>query len=256
MPRKAFEKLRGKLCHACIGIPAGRGLMGPIDNALTNSARWIHIKSNNLLCTTLRDFHTIIKIMGKRPTFCRELIPAEPNYVGYCDASKLGAGGVWMSGNKSLPPTVWRLEFPPEIQARVVMFSNPQGNITNSDLEMAGLLGQFLVLEHIAPMQFAHAAAWCDNTPTVSWANKLSSSKSMVAARLVRALAMRLHTNQASPLYTWSIAGVLNIMADTASRIFNKRHAAGETFAVSDAAFLHMFNSKFPHPQANSWKLF
>jgi hypothetical protein len=121
---------------------------------------------------------------------------------------------------------------------------------------MAGLLGQFLVLEHIAPMQFTHAAAWCDNTPTVSWANKLSSSKSMVAARLVRALAMRLHTNQASPLHTWSIAGILNIMADTASRIFNKRYAAGETFAVSDAAFLHMFNSKFPHPQANSWKLF
>jgi hypothetical protein len=256
IPRKKFEKLRGRLRHACIGIPAGRALMGPIDKALNGNKSHIAITSNSFLHECLRDFHTIIKIMCKRPTFCRELIPDTPDYVGYCDASKLGAGGVWMSGKKFLPPTVWRLEFPPDIQSRVVSFSNPTGDITNSDLEMAGLLAEFIVLEHIAPLKFAHTAAWCDNTPTVSWANKMSSSKSMVAARLVRALAVRLHTNQASPLHTWSIAGVLNKMADTASRIFNKQNASGETFHVSDEKFLHMFNSKFPHPQANSWKIF
>jgi hypothetical protein len=31
IPRKQFEQLCGKLRHACIGIPAGKGLMGPID---------------------------------------------------------------------------------------------------------------------------------------------------------------------------------------------------------------------------------
>jgi hypothetical protein len=87
---------------------------------------------------------------------------------------------------------------------------------------MADLLVHFLVLEHVTPMKLAHAAAWCDNTPTVSWANKLSLSKSMIATRLTRALAMQLHTNQASPLITWSIAGVLNKMADTASRLFHQ----------------------------------
>ena len=226
---KAFEKLRGRLRHACIGIPAGKGLMGPIDRALTIAkGSSVGIAANPLLRECLRDFHTIITIMGKRPTFCRELIPDTPHYVGYCDASKLGAGGVWMSGQKFLKPTVWRLEFPKEIQDRVVSFSNPNGDITNSDLEMAGLLAEFLVLEHLAPLRFAHAAAWCDNTPTVSWANKMSSSKSMVAARLVRALAIRLHTNQASPLITWSIAGVRNVMADTASRVFNNATRRGK----------------------------
>jgi len=253
---KAFEKLRGRLRHACIGIPAGRGLMGPIDKALTTVKSQVGIASNPLLHECLRDFHTIIKIMGKRPSFCRELIPDTPEYVGYCDASKLGAGGVWMSGSSFLTPTVWRLEFPQDIQDRVVAFSNPTGDITNSDLEMAGLLGEYLVLEHLAPLKLSHAAAWCDNTPTVSWANKMSSSKSMVAARLVRALAMRLHINQASPLVTWSIAGVKNIMADVASRFFNKSRASGETFAISDTEFLQMFNSKFPHPQADSWQIF
>jgi hypothetical protein len=99
----------------------------------------------------------------------------------------------------------------------MVSFSNPNGDITNSDLEMAGLLTEYLVLEHLVPLQFAHTSAWCDNTPTISWANKLSSSKSMAAARLVQALAMHLHTNQASPLITWLIAGVLNILANMAS---------------------------------------
>jgi hypothetical protein len=84
---------------------------------------------------------------------------------------------------------------------------------------MAGLLAEYLVLEHLTPLKFAHTAAWCDNTPTVSWANKLSSSKSMVAVRLVQALALQLHTNQVSPLITWSIAGILNVMADSITNI-------------------------------------
>jgi hypothetical protein len=230
--------------------------MGPIDKALTMGRHRIVIEANPLLKQCLQDFHTLIKIMCTRPTFCRELVPNTPDYVGYCDASKLGAGGVWMSGTKFVRPTVWRLEFPSNIRERVVSVNNPDGDITNSDLEMAGLVAEYLVLEHLTSLKFAHTAAWCDNTPTVSWANKLSSSKSMVAARLVWALAMRLHVHQASPLVTWSIAGINNIMADTASRLFHRTNAKGETFAIPDDAFLHNFNSRFPHPQADWWQLF
>lgn len=197
--------------------------MGPIKNALAGPPQsQISIKNNELLRTSLRNFHTLIKMIGHQPTICCELIPNMPNYIGYCDASKLGVGGAWLPGRRSLAPVVWRLKFPPDIQAEVISFANPNRPITNSDLEMVGLLAQFLVLEHVAPMKLAHAAAWCNNTPTVSWANKLSSSKSMIAARLTQALAMQLHTNQASPLTTWSIAGVLNKMADMASRLFHR----------------------------------
>ena len=93
------------------------------------------------------------------------------------------------AGWKALNPVIWRLEWPDKIKKRVVSFSNLTGDISNSDLEMAGLLVQWIVIEHLVDMKFEHAGAWRDNTPTVSWATKLSSSKSMVTARLMQALA-------------------------------------------------------------------
>lgn len=125
--------------------------MGPIDNALTGGHNWIHVKSNQLLWSSLQDFHTIIKRISQWPTFCQELAPDTPDYIGYCDISKLGAGGDWMSGSKFLKPTVGQLKFPQDIQNQVVSFSNPKGDITNSDLEIAGLLAKYLVLEHLTP---------------------------------------------------------------------------------------------------------
>lgn len=65
MNYKQFEKLHGKLWHACIGIPAGRSLMGPIDNALMRANRKpVDIVKNQLLRDTLSDFHTLIRMMS------------------------------------------------------------------------------------------------------------------------------------------------------------------------------------------------
>ena len=75
----------------------------------------------------------------------------------------------------------------------------------------------YLVLEHLATLQHIHVAAWCDNTPTVSWTNKLSASRSPITGKLMRALAMRIHVNEASPLISHSITGIDNRMADMAS---------------------------------------
>ena len=255
VPRKLFEQLRGRLRHACIGIPAGKGLMGPIDAALRGDKRWIRIKGNQLLRDALQDFATIIKVLGQRPTHCRELVATEPGYVGFCDASTLGAGGVWFAGTKSLNPIVWRVEWPEDIRNNVVSFGNPNGTITNSDLEMAGMVLHYVVLEHLVDLRHVHVAAWCDNTPTVSWTNKLSSSKSTTAGRLTRALAMRIHANHASPLVSVSIAGVQNVMADVASRTFSRHTVSDSTFKISDSEFLQMFASKFPL-QDTSWNIF
>jgi hypothetical protein len=94
-------------------------------------------------------------MMGKRPTHFRELVVGNPGYVDYYDASKLGAGGVWLLGIYLLQPV------------NVVSFSNPNGTITNSDLEMAGMVLHYLVLEHLTRPRHVHVAAWCDNMPTV-----------------------------------------------------------------------------------------
>jgi hypothetical protein len=111
---------------------------------------------------------------------------------------------------------------------------------------MAGMLAHYLVLEHLVALKHVHVAAWCDNTPTVSWTNKLSSSRSQVAGRLTRALAMRIHANEASPLVSVSIAGVDNRMADFSSRTFSRNSATADTFTIPDEVFLHTFSTAFP----------
>jgi hypothetical protein len=74
VPVKDFEKLHGRLRHACIGIPTGKGMMGPIDAAMQGDPRFVAIKKNPRLCTALADFGTLIKVMACRPTHCKELV--------------------------------------------------------------------------------------------------------------------------------------------------------------------------------------
>ena len=71
--------------------------------------------------------------------------------------------------------------------------SNPKGTITNSDLEMAGLLLVFLVMEEIIrDLKEKNIALFSNNTPTVSWVTRLASRQSIVTANLVVALALHL----------------------------------------------------------------
>jgi len=87
---------------------------------------------------------------------CVDLVPAPADYGGYCDASKAGAGGVWFGLEKNLPAIMWHVEFPAEIQSQLISFDNPKGS--NSDLEMAGLLLQWMALENFA-MCMLHVGA-------------------------------------------------------------------------------------------------
>ena len=141
--------------------------------------------------------------------------------------------------------------FPQDITDRLVSFKNRKGDITNSDLEMAGVLLQWLVLEHIAPisLKFAHIGIYSDNTPTVAWASRLNSSSSTIASHLLRALALRQHIHQTSPLFTVSIKGECNKMADVASRSFRDK-------SFSSQPFLTAFSAQFPLPQNTCWKEF
>jgi hypothetical protein len=113
---------------------------------------------------------------------------------------------------------IWRVEWLINIrQQNVLLFDNPKGKITNSDLEMVGMLIHYylVLLEHLVLLKHVHVAAWWDNTPTVSWTNKWSSSRAAALAGclLTRALALIIHAKEASPLISVSITGVDNTMA-------------------------------------------
>ncbi len=138
-----------------------------------------------------------------------------------------------------------RLLFLRKFKINLFSHENPKGTISNSDLEMVRLILQWLVLENFTDLAHAHVACWCDNTPTVAWASRLLSTKATKTARLLRILALRMITCQASPLTTVYIEGERNKMADFASRSFSD-------FSES-TAFLMEFHRRFPLPQTFFW---
>ena len=96
-----------------------------------------------------------MKDLAACPTHVRELVPGQPDLIGYCDACATGAGGFWFRSDKSMRPIVWRIPFSPEISNQVVSDTNPKGAITNSDLELAGITLHYLAFkgqEHKTPM--------------------------------------------------------------------------------------------------------
>eukprot|EP00978_Attheya_sp_CCMP212_P022026 scaffold65090_cov43-Attheya_sp.AAC.1 len=147
IPRKRLETIVGKLRHAAIGIPAGRGLFGPINDTLAKPHEWFPLSKSSSLrlalndwryllqVAALNDWRYLLQVANIEPTHCKELVPGDPGYIGYCDAAKRGMGGVWLSGTKQI------------FQQRLVSWSNPKGDITNSDLEMAAHLMRWLALE-------------------------------------------------------------------------------------------------------------
>ena len=255
IPQKQLEKLRGKLNHASQGIPAGKPLISPLTRAIdpTKPKRLIYISTS--ITNALRDFRAILRQTVKAPILCRRLITGAPSYIGYSDASLLGCGGVWLSGIEAIKPLVWRYEWPPSITHIIKTPSNPSGTITINELETAGVILAWLVVEQYCPVENHHIALWCDNTPTVSWTRKMSSSKSIIGAQLIRALAIRQAATRASPLIAASIRGIDNGMADVASRSFGKRATAAH-FGIDNFTFLTNFSSAFPLPQGLSWHLF
>ena len=94
-------------------------------------------------------------------------------------------------------------------------------------------------LKHQSP------AIWCDNIVAVSWVHKFRSNTSPLAGNILQAFATRLHTCETSLVAVDHLAGLFNIMANIASR----KHR------TDDFEFLKSFNSSFPPPQGNSWKM-
>ena len=49
----------------------------------------------------------IFKDMGTRPTYLTEIVHRDTLYLGYCDASSMEAGGMWVDPNKDGVNRVW-----------------------------------------------------------------------------------------------------------------------------------------------------
>jgi hypothetical protein len=102
----------------------------------------------------LLDLAHMVEHLATRPTHVKELVPGDDHYTGYRDACAAGAGGVWLSGDVTLRPTiVWWVQFSASINSQVVSNANPRGKLTNLDLKMATVLLNYMVLEQAVDLR-------------------------------------------------------------------------------------------------------
>ena len=156
---------------------------------------------------------------------CCELVVGWPNFIGVVDASSHEVGGVVIGELSECLPAVFRLQWPPDITANVKSEANPKGTITNSDLELAGLVLLWLTMEHVCgPLAEKRIALFSDNSPTVSWVQRMACHSSLVAKQLIRVLTLRFNLQKVCPITTLHIAGDQNSMTDIPSRSFGSEH--------------------------------
>jgi hypothetical protein len=115
--------------------------------------------------------------------------------------------GVWFSLIHNMPPVVWWFPFPPDIATIIVLPQCPHGRITNSNLEFTAEVLVIGILLAKAPI-FEHESisSLCDNTPTVSWIEKMASkSASPITDCLLQGLTYMLFCYQAGWLTATSL---------------------------------------------------
>ena len=118
-------------------VPGSVGLFGALQLGLTHSDKH-RVKITHFLHDHLSDFEALARDISLRPMRLAEVVLEYPSVIGSVDAAKPGMGGVLFAPGH--PLTLWHATFLPDIQAHIVSFDNPGGDLTNSDLEQAGIL--------------------------------------------------------------------------------------------------------------------
>ena len=120
----------------------------------------------------------------------QKLVPTFPSDVGACDACRHGMGGVWLDAlDPATAPIVWRYHFPPGILSALVTADNPTGNITISDLKLAGMIAHKDVLAHHRDVVERTLWVASNNRAAVAWSSQKGSGTSVAArAHLLRHL--------------------------------------------------------------------
>jgi hypothetical protein len=240
-----------------IALPGSRGLFSLMQEALRHQTKG-RIRLSQEVHAALDDFRWLAHDLAEQPTQIYEIVPQpEPELIGAQDASGSGMGGVWFPASDALRtrhprgstakssaargPILWRAKFPNEISKNLVSQKNPKGRITNSDLELAAGVVQHDVAAHNFDIRERTIASGSDNTPTLAWQLKGSTTTTSAPAYLLwlQAIHQRYHRYNSSSFF---VPGKLNSMADDCSRLWH----------LSDSQLLDHFNCTYP--QAASWR--
>lgn len=177
--------------------------------------------------SALEDFRFILKDISKRPTRIAELVPLLASAMGHHDASGTGAGGVWFPSRHICPrsgyshkPVLWRLRWPPDIINKLVTSTNPNGTISNSDLELAGALLHLEAISQCFDVRERTIVSKTDNLNTLFWQRKGSTTSGKVPAHLLRLFGIHQRYHRYVPRYDY-LSGPSNPIADALSRDFH-----------------------------------
>jgi hypothetical protein len=229
----------GELRSMVLAIPGGKGLFSTLQHGFTYCDKH-RLRLTPSIRAHLDDFESLAQSLASRPTRLAEIIPDVPTFIGSCDASKAGMGGVWFLPTGACH--VWRTTFPPDVQLDLITAEHPRGSITNSDLELAGILAHQEILPTLADVREHTIAVLNDNFPAIVRCRKGSITSDAAAAYLLRINSLHQRFHRYHPLYD-HIAGTANSMADDASRLFS----------LTDSAFLAHFTQTYP--QTQPWQL-
>jgi hypothetical protein len=229
-----------------IAIPGARGIFSHLQAALqSRSVTNGRIRVSNNVRATLEDFKWLANSLQDRPTRLQELVAQPPCLYGTTDASGQGMGGIVLppSNQPTAPPLVWRLRFPTTVQQNLVSSTNPNGTVTNSDLELAATIIQHDAVCHTYDVREQTIHTGTDNQATQVWQQKESTTTNAVPAFLLRLQAIHQRFHRYLPRHSY-IPGKLNNMADDASRLW----------PMNENELLTHFNATYP--QHRSWQLY
>jgi hypothetical protein len=243
--RKHWHQLLGELRSMAHAIPGAKYMFSLLQHVLVDQPHASRVHLSSLVHATLQDWQMLADQMATHPTPITHLVPTAPTHIGTCDASKSGMGGVWFPTSlkpHASPPLIWSQPFPTSIQNALVSNSNPSGSITNSDLELLGVVAHTQALA--TTQDLSNATLWigCDNTPAVAWSSRGSSSVAAPRSYLLRHLGLLTRAAQMK-VRVLSVPGESNTIADFLSRSFH----------LSDDAVLHHLSTHFPTQPSLQW---
>jgi hypothetical protein len=265
---KKWHKTLGELRSMSMAIPGARGLFSLLQEAFRHRTNH-RVPLTPQLHEFLADFRWMYKALQTRPTRLYELVPTSPSVVGAHDASGYAMGGVLLPTALAVPrtakllgpptadttspqfvtrratgahPILWRATFPNSVRKQLVTFRNPTGTINNSDLELAGSVLQNAATVECFDVRERTVLHKADNTATVFWQRKGSTTTTGPPAYLLRLQAYHQRYHRYLPRSDY-LEGPRNAMADDASRLCD----------LTDQQLLTHFNSTYPQEQ--SWRL-
>ena len=243
-----WHQILGELRSMALALPGSRHLFGHMQHAFTTQ-KGSRLALKKGVHQSIQDFKWLLKNIADRPTRIAEIVPLLASALGHHDASAHGAGGVWFVADH-VPnrkgyhhrPVVWRFQWPKAIKDQLVTEHNPNGSITNSDLELAGGLLHLQAIAQSFDTRERTILSKTDNLATLFWQRKGSATTTKCPHYLLRLFGIHQRYHRYVPRHDY-LSGPSNPIADALSRHFQ----------LSNSTLLHSLNTH--HKQKQPFQL-